>query len=131
MDKTTGKLLKVGAEAQAMLGQTPGNIIAIRPLREGVISDYEHDGADAAGVYPQGGGRVLRPGHHLCKPGIMEVESALSSTRNRWRPAHLIEEPQAAAIGAGIDITPARDGHMVVISAAAPRTSLSSPVRAW
>ena len=41
MDKTTGKLLKVGAEAQAMLGRTPGNIIAIRPLREGVISDYD------------------------------------------------------------------------------------------
>ena len=41
MDKNTGKLLKVGAEAQAMLGRTPGNIVAIRPLREGVISDYE------------------------------------------------------------------------------------------
>ena len=41
IDKNTGKLLKVGAEAQAMLGRTPGNIVAIRPLREGVISDYE------------------------------------------------------------------------------------------
>ena len=41
MDKNTGKLLKVGAEAQAMLGRTPGNIIAIRPLRDGVICDYE------------------------------------------------------------------------------------------
>ena len=41
MDKNTGKLLKVGAEAQAMLGRTPGNIVAIRPLREGVISDYD------------------------------------------------------------------------------------------
>ena len=41
LDKNTGKLLKVGAEAQAMLGRTPGNIIAIRPLREGVISDYD------------------------------------------------------------------------------------------
>ena len=41
LDKNTGKLLKVGADAQAMLGRTPGNIIAIRPLREGVISDYE------------------------------------------------------------------------------------------
>ena len=41
MDKTTGKLLKVGTDAQAMLGRTPGNIIAIRPLREGVISDYD------------------------------------------------------------------------------------------
>ena len=40
MDKNTGKLLKVGSEAQAMLGRTPGNIVAIRPLREGVISDY-------------------------------------------------------------------------------------------
>ena len=41
LDKNTGKLLKVGEEAQAMLGRTPGNIIAIRPLREGVISDYD------------------------------------------------------------------------------------------
>lgn len=41
LDKNTGKLLKVGAEAQQMLGRTPGNIIAIRPLREGVISDYD------------------------------------------------------------------------------------------
>ena len=41
MDKNTGKLLKVGADAQAMLGRTPGNIVAIRPLRDGVISDYD------------------------------------------------------------------------------------------
>ncbi len=41
IDKNTGKLLKVGADAQAMLGRTPGNIVAIRPLREGVISDYD------------------------------------------------------------------------------------------
>ena len=41
IDKDTGKLLKVGADAQAMLGRTPGNIVAIRPLREGVISVYE------------------------------------------------------------------------------------------
>ena len=41
IDKNTGKLLKVGTEAQQMLGRTPGNIVAIRPLREGVISDYD------------------------------------------------------------------------------------------
>lgn len=41
IDKNTGKLLKVGTEAQNMLGRTPGNIVAIRPLREGVISDYD------------------------------------------------------------------------------------------
>ena len=41
IDRNTGRLLKVGADAQAMLGRTPGNIIAIRPLREGVISDYD------------------------------------------------------------------------------------------
>jgi rod shape-determining protein MreB len=41
MDRNTGKLLKVGADAQAMLGRTPGNIVAMRPLREGVISDYD------------------------------------------------------------------------------------------
>ena len=41
LDKNTGKLLKVGTDAQKMLGRTPGNIIAVRPLRDGVISDYE------------------------------------------------------------------------------------------
>ena len=41
IDKTTGKTLAIGSEAQSMLGRTPGNIIAVRPLREGVISDYE------------------------------------------------------------------------------------------
>ena len=58
IDKNTGKLLKVGAEAQAMLGRTPGNIVAIRPLREGVISDYEMTEQHAAGVHPQGRRRL-------------------------------------------------------------------------
>ena len=78
MDKTTGKLLKVGAEAQAMLGRTPGNIIAIRPLTE-----VEERAVIDAGI--QAGARKV----------------------------YLIEEPVAAAIGAGIDITQP-DGHMVV-----------------
>ena len=79
IDKDTGKLLKVGADAQAMLGRTPGNIVAIRPLREGVISDYEVTEGIQAGA----------------------------------RRVYLIEEPVAAAIGAGIDITQP-DGHFII-----------------
>ena len=104
MDKTTGKLLKVGAEAQAMLGRTPGNIIAIRPLREGVISDYDMTE------------RMLREFIHKVASGITEVEERAvidAGIQAGARKVYLIEEPVAAAIGAGIDITQP-DGHMVV-----------------
>ena len=108
MDKTTGKLLKVGTDAQAMLGRTPGNIIAIRPLREGVISDYDMTE------------RMLKEFIHkviICVPsGIAEVEERAvidAGIQAGARKVYLIEEPVAAAIGAGIDITQP-DGHMVV-----------------
>ena len=66
MDKTTGKLLKVGAEAQAMLGRTPGNIIAIRPLREGVISDYDMtERMLREFIHKVAGVSFFKPGHHL------------------------------------------------------------------
>ena len=51
LNKDTGKLLAVGSEAQRMLGRTPGNIVAIRPLRDGVISDYEVNPAHDSGVH--------------------------------------------------------------------------------
>ena len=93
MDKNTGKLLKVGAEANAMLGRTPGNIIAMRPLREGVISDYD-----------------------MTERMLKEVEERAvidAGIQAGARRVYLIEEPVAAAIGAGIDIAKP-DGHMVV-----------------
>ena len=76
MDKTTGKLLKVGAEAQAMLGRTPGNIIAIRPLREGVISDYDMtERMLREFIHKVAGVSFFKPRVIICVPsGITEVE---------------------------------------------------------
>lgn len=119
IDKNTGRLLKVGAEAQAMLGRTPGNIVAIRPLRDGVISDYDMTERmlkefirKVTGVF-----HLFPPRIMVCVPsGITEVEERAVIDAGRQagaRRVYLIEEPVAAAIGAGIDITKP-DGHMVV-----------------
>ena len=119
IDKNTGKLLKVGAEAQAMLGRTPGNIVAIRPLREGVISDYDMTERMLREFLRKvvGGFQLFKPRVIICVPsGITEVEERAvidAGIQAGARKVYLIEEPVAAAIGAGIDITQP-DGHMVV-----------------
>ncbi|MBR4869417.1 MAG: rod shape-determining protein MreB [Oscillospiraceae bacterium] len=118
MDKNTGKLLKVGAEAQAMLGRTPGNIIAIRPLREGVISDYDMtERMLREFIRKVVGFQFFKPRLIICVPsGITEVEERAvidAGIQAGARKVYLIEEPVAAAIGAGIDIAKP-DGNMVV-----------------
>ena len=118
MDKNSGKLLKVGADAQAMLGRTPGNIVAIRPLREGVISDYDMtEKMLKEFIHKVGEFRFFKPRVIICVPsGITEVEERAvidAGIQAGARKVYLIEEPVAAAIGAGIDITQP-DGHMVV-----------------
>jgi len=119
INKDDGQLLKVGAEAQAMLGRTPGNIVAIRPLREGVISDYEMtERMLREFIHKVNGGSLLFPPRLIiCVPsGITEVEERAVVDAGRQagaRRVYLIEEPVAAAIGAGIDIAKP-DGHMVV-----------------
>ena len=118
MDKNNGKLLKVGAEAQAMLGRTPGNIIAMRPLREGVISDYDMtERMLKEFIKKVTSFRLFKPRLIICVPsGITEVEERAvidAGIQAGARRVYLIEEPVAAAIGAGIDITKP-DGHMVV-----------------
>ena len=119
IDKNTGNLLKVGAEAQAMLGRTPGNIVAIRPLREGVISDYDMTERMLKEFIHKvtGGFRMFKPRVIICVPsGITEVEERAvvdAGIQAGARRVYLIEEPVAAAIGAGIDIAKP-DGHMVV-----------------
>ena len=119
IDKNTGKLLKVGADAQAMLGRTPGNIVAIRPLREGVISDYDMTERMLKEFIRKisGGSFFFKPRIIICVPsGITEVEERAvvdAGIQAGARRVYLIEEPVAAAIGAGIDIT-LPDGHMVV-----------------
>ena len=119
IDKNTGKLLKVGADAQAMLGRTPGNIVAIRPLREGVISDYDMTERMLKEFIRKisGGSFFFKPRIIICVPsGITEVEERAvvdAGIQAGARRVYLIEEPVAAAIGAGIDIAKP-DGHMVV-----------------
>ncbi len=119
VDKTTDKVLKVGLEAQKMLGRTPGNIIAIRPLRGGVISDYEMTEHMVKNFIRRvmGGFSLVKPRVIICVPsGITEVEERAVIDAGRQagaRSVFLIEEPIAAAIGAGIDIAQA-DGNMVI-----------------
>ena len=118
IDKNTGKLLKVGTEAQQMLGRTPGNIIAIRPLREGVISDYDMtERMLREFIRKVSPIRLFKPRVVICVPScITEVEERAvidAGIQAGARRVYLIEEPLAAAIGAGIDIQKP-DGHMVV-----------------
>jgi len=118
IDKSNGRLLKVGDEAQQMLGRTPGNIVAIRPLREGVISDYEMTELMIKEFLRKVSRRRFRkPRVVICVPsGITEVEeravydAGLNAGAKR---IFLVQEPLAAALGAGLDITQPH-GHMVV-----------------
>lgn len=118
LDKATGKLLKVGEEAQAMLGRTPGNIIALRPLREGVISDYDvTERMLKEFIRKVAGFSVFKPRIVICVPsGITEVEERAvidAGIQAGARRVYLIEEPVAAAMGAGIDIA-RPDGNLVI-----------------
>ena len=118
INKDDGRLLSVGADAQAMLGRTPGNIVAIRPLREGVISDYEvTERMIKEFLHKVMGFQLFKPRIIICVPsGITEVEERAvvdAGLQSGASHVYLIEEPVAAAIGAGIDITKP-EGHMVV-----------------
>ena len=118
IDKNTNKLMAVGEEARRMLGRTPGNIVAIRPLRDGVISDYDvTERMLKYFINKVCGKRIFKPRIIVCVPsGVTEVEKKAvidASEQAGARKVHLIEEPIAAAIGAGIDIAKAC-GSMVV-----------------
>jgi len=118
VDRQTGKMLAVGEEAQQMLGRTPGNIIAIRPLREGVISDYEMtERMIKEFIRKVLGFRLFKPNLVMCVPSVItEVEERAvidAGTQAGAKRVFLIEEPVAAAMGAGLDIAKA-DGNMVV-----------------
>ncbi|ANX00162.1 rod shape-determining protein [Thermoclostridium stercorarium subsp. leptospartum DSM 9219] len=121
IDKNTNRLLAVGEEARRMLGRTPGNIVAIRPLRDGVISDYQVTERMLKYFLNKVCSRSLlklfKPRVMICVPsGVTEVEKRAvedAAIQAGARRTYLIEEPIAAAIGAGIDITKAC-GSMVV-----------------
>lgn len=121
IEKKTKKVLAIGAEAKEMVGRTPGNIVAVRPLRDGVISDFDvteqmlHHFIRK--VHERSMLRIPRPRVVVGIPsGVTEVEkravhdAAISAGA---REAYLVEEPMAAAIGAGLKVTEAK-GSMIV-----------------
>lgn len=118
IDNYTNKFLAVGEEARNMLGRTPGNIVAIRPLKDGVISDYSITERMLKYFIQKSLGRMLfRPRIVICVPsGITEVQKRAvmeASNEAGGKKTYLIEEPIAAAIGAGLDISKP-DGNMIV-----------------
>ena len=113
------KVVAVGIEAKNMLGRTPGNIRAIRPMKDGVIADFEITEAMLRHFIRKAHQRraLVRPRIIICVPhGITEVEKRAvreSAESAGAREVHLIEEPMAAAIGAGMPVTEAC-GSMIV-----------------
>ncbi|MCA9562198.1 MAG: rod shape-determining protein, partial [Myxococcales bacterium] len=113
------KVLAVGKDAKEMLGKTPGNIVAIRPMRDGVIADFEVTEAMLRYFINRAQNRrtMVKPRIIVCVPfGITEVEKRAvkeSAESAGAREVYLIEEPMAAAIGAGLPITEPT-GNMIV-----------------
>ena len=118
VDRVNGKILKVGQDAQKMLGRTPANIVAIRPVSAGVISDYEM----AAQMLRELVGRLTS--FSLFKPRVLAcVPSSVTGVEERAmidaaieagaRRVYLLETAVATAMGAGVDISKP-DGHMII-----------------
>ena len=113
------RVVAVGKEAKEMLGRTPGNIVAMRPLRDGVIADYTITEAMLSYFIDKATGksRFFKPEVMVCIPsGVTQVErrAVLDATMSAGaKVAYLIEEPLAAAIGARVPIAQAA-GHMVL-----------------
>jgi len=119
VNKENGEILAIGEDAKGMLGRTPDNIVAVKPLLDGVISDYEiaermlkHFIKKACGA-----GRLFKPKIMICVPSsVTEVERRAvqeAAMQAGGKTVYLIQEPVAAAIGAGIDISKP-EGTMVV-----------------
>ncbi|MDI9583083.1 MAG: rod shape-determining protein [Acidobacteriota bacterium] len=120
VERRTRRVLAVGEEAREMLGRTPGNIVAMRPLRDGVIADYTITRDMLAHLIRRAcgrPGRFFKPLVVICVPSAatsVEKRAALDAARSAGaREAIPIEEPMAAAIGAGLPIA-SPGGNMVV-----------------
>ncbi|MGI6066218.1 MAG: rod shape-determining protein [Bacillota bacterium] len=119
IDRETGHIFAVGEEARRMLGRTPGNIVAVRPLKEGVIADYDTTEKMLRYFINKACGKtwLFKPRVMICIPsGVTEVEERAvrqAALQAGARQAYLIEEPLAAALGAGLDIAQAT-GNMII-----------------
>ena len=120
VDKNTGKILQVGADARNMMGRTPGNVVAMRPLKDGVISDHEMTVQMLQHLFRRAiKSSVFNPKPRvvICVPsGVTEVEERTvinAAIEAGARRVYLIEEPLAAALGANLPFEEA-NGHMVV-----------------
>lgn len=120
VDKNTGNILDVGAGARNMLGRTPGNVIAMKPLKDGIVSDHEMTVKMLSAMFRSATHASVftpKPRVVVCVPsGVTEVEerSVINAAIEAGaRRVYLIEEPLAAALGAGLNIKETR-GHMVV-----------------
>src|SRR5207245_11413271 len=118
----TGQVLSVGTEARRMLGRTPADIVAIRPVRDGVIADFDH----AEQMVRHFIARAHNRAWHISHPrvvvsipsGVTEVEKRAitnAATMAGTRETHLIEQPMAAAIGAGLPVQSAANSIMIDI----------------
>ncbi|MBR5516777.1 MAG: rod shape-determining protein [Firmicutes bacterium] len=119
INNDTDEILAVGEEARQMLGRTPANIVAIRPLRDGVVSDYDITERMLKYFIRKtcGRSRFFKPRIMVCVPsGVTEVEKRAvreAAEQAGGKDVFLMEEPVAAAIGAGLDISKP-DGAMVI-----------------
>ncbi len=120
LDKNTGRILQVGAEAKNMLGRTPGNVVAMHPLKEGVISDHGMAVRMLQILFRRAASRSFltpKPRVVICVPsGVTEIEERAvinAAIEAGARRVYLVEEPLAAALGANLDIRGA-NGRMVV-----------------
>lgn len=119
INRESQRVIAVGSEARRMLGRTPGNIVATRPLRDGVIADYEVTEKMLRYFINKAAGRrwFFRPRVMVCIPsgvtGVEERAVRQATLQAGARSAYVIEEPLAAALGAGLDISEP-SGTMVV-----------------
>ncbi len=120
VDKNTGRILQVGSEARNMLGRTPGNVVAMHPLKDGVISDHVMTVRMLQVLFRRAAPNALfsaKPRVVICVPsGVTEVEERTvinAAIEAGARRVYLIESPLASALGANLDIRQP-NGHMLV-----------------
>ena len=120
VDKNTGKIIQVGTAARNMLGRTPGNVVAMHPLKDGVISDHEMTVQMLRELFKEAAKTSLftpKPRVVISVPsGVTEVEERTvinAAIEAGARRVYLIEEPLAAGMGAGLDLRSPK-GHMVI-----------------